>query len=163
MLHLRVLNLLWWKSRLLECQKAKYHSHSSCESEYHTIANTTVELIWITHLLHDLNTFPSNCPILLCDNLSAIFLSQNLVDRGAKHIDIDYHFVREIVSSGNCIRNLFLPNSKWLTFSWNLYQHHYLNHFTVNYIYVRHPFVWWGGGIGDNIGNKTTAKNIFIS
>lgn len=100
MLHLRVLNLLWWKSRLLECQKAKYHSHSSCESEYHTIANTTVELIWITHLLHDLNTFPSNCPILLCDNLSAIFLSQNLVDRGAKHIDIDYHFVRELVSSG---------------------------------------------------------------
>ncbi|GJS15700.1 retrovirus-related pol polyprotein from transposon RE1 [Tanacetum coccineum] len=45
----------------------------------HAMANTAVELIWITHLLRDLNALPSNRFTLLCDNLSAIFLSQNPV------------------------------------------------------------------------------------
>lgn len=73
------------------------------------MANTTAELIWITHLLHDLNALPSERPTLLCDNLSAIFLSQNPVaHRRAKHIDIDYHFVRELVSSGK-LHTKFVP------------------------------------------------------
>lgn len=62
------------------------------------MANTVVELIWIIHLLRDLNALPSDHPTILCDNLSAICLSQNLVAHWrAKHIDIDYHFIREFV------------------------------------------------------------------
>lgn len=73
------------------------------------MANTAAELIWISHLLCDLNALPSSRPTLLCDNLSAIFLSQNPVaHRRAKHIDIDYHFVRELVLSGK-LHTKFVP------------------------------------------------------
>ncbi|GJR00282.1 ribonuclease H-like domain-containing protein [Tanacetum coccineum] len=55
----------------------------------------------ITHLLHELHVLPPSRPTILCDNISAIFLSQNPVShKRAKHIDIDYHFVRELVLSG---------------------------------------------------------------
>lgn len=97
-------NLISWSAK-----KQPTVSRSSCESEYRAMANTASELIWITHLLRDLNAFPSTRPTLLCDNLSAIFLSQNPVaHRRDKHIDIDYHFVRELVSSGKLHRE-FAP------------------------------------------------------
>jgi len=97
-------NLVSWSAK-----KQPTFSRSSCESEYRAMANTAAELIWITHLLHDLNALPSERPTLLCDNLSAIFLSQNPVaHRWAKHIDIDYHFVRELVSSGK-LHTKFVP------------------------------------------------------
>ena len=65
------------------------------------MANTAAELIWITHLLHDLHALPSVRPTLLCDNKSALFLTQNPVShKRAKHIELDYHFIRELVSSG---------------------------------------------------------------
>lgn len=49
--------------------------------------------------LTDLHISTSH-PTLLCDNKSALFLTQNHVAHNrAKHIDIDYHFVRELVSS----------------------------------------------------------------
>ncbi|XP_023763032.2 uncharacterized mitochondrial protein AtMg00810-like [Lactuca sativa] len=88
-------NLVSWSAK-----KQPTVSRSSCESEYRAMANTVVELIWVTHLLCDLHALPPGRPTLLCDNLSAFFQSQNPVShKHAKHIDIDYHFVRQLVSS----------------------------------------------------------------
>ncbi|KAL4591539.1 hypothetical protein LXL04_004508 [Taraxacum kok-saghyz] len=48
-------------------------------------------------------------PTLLCNNLSAIFLSQiPVAHRRAKHIDIHLHFVREVILSGK-LRTKFVP------------------------------------------------------
>ncbi|KAJ9560365.1 hypothetical protein OSB04_005525 [Centaurea solstitialis] len=67
-------------------------------SKYHAMANTTTEIIWVTHLLGELHVLPPDRRTLLCDNQSATFLSQNPIShKWAKHIDIDYHFVRELV------------------------------------------------------------------
>ncbi|KAD0286868.1 hypothetical protein E3N88_44505 [Mikania micrantha] len=89
-------NLVSWSAK-----KQPTVSRSSCESEYRAMANTAAEIIWLTHLLRELHALPPDRPTLLCDNKSAIFLSQNPVShKRAKHIDIDYHFVRELVSSG---------------------------------------------------------------
>ena len=97
-------NLVSWSAK-----KQPTVSRSSCESEYRAMANTAAELIWITHLLRDLNALPSERPTLLCDNLSAIFLSQNPVaHKRAKHIDIDHHFIRELVLSGK-LYTKFVP------------------------------------------------------
>nr|GEV83730.1 hypothetical protein [Tanacetum cinerariifolium] len=75
-------------------------TQSSCESEYRALANSASEIIWITHLLRELHVLPSGRPTLLCDNRSALFLSQNPIShKRAKHIDIDYHFVWEMVMS----------------------------------------------------------------
>lgn len=97
-------NLVSWSAK-----KQPTVSRSSCESEHRAMANTAAELIWVSHLLRDLNALPAERPTLLCDNLSAIFLSQNPVaHRRAKHIDIDYHFVRELVLSGK-LHTKFVP------------------------------------------------------
>ncbi|XP_022038377.1 uncharacterized mitochondrial protein AtMg00810-like [Helianthus annuus] len=97
-------NLVSWSAK-----KQPTVSRSSCESEYRAMANTASEIIWVTHLLRDLNALPPGRPTLLCDNLSAVFLSQNPVaHKRAKHIDIDYHFVRELVSSGK-LHTKFVP------------------------------------------------------
>ncbi|KAJ9565654.1 hypothetical protein OSB04_001620 [Centaurea solstitialis] len=83
------------------------------------MVNTTSELVWITHLLRDLHASPTTSPALFCDNKSAIFLSQNLVaHKRAKHIDIDYHFVRELMSKSvipfyTPEESLRLINGKW--------------------------------------------------
>lgn len=90
-------NLVSWSAK-----KQPTVSRSSCESEYQALANTALEVIWVTHLLRELHVAPSALPLLLCDNKSAIFLSQNLVaHKRAKHIDIDYHFVQELVLAGH--------------------------------------------------------------
>ncbi|GKB70317.1 uncharacterized mitochondrial protein-like protein [Tanacetum coccineum] len=89
-------NLVSWSAK-----KQPTVSRSSCESEYRALANTASEIVWITHLLRELHVLPSGRPTLLCDNRSALFLSQNPIShKRAKHIDIDYHFVRELVLSG---------------------------------------------------------------
>ena len=73
------------------------------------MANTPAEIIWITHLLQELYALPTGRPTLLCDNQSALFLTQNPVaHKRAKHIDLDYHFVRELVASGKLV-TMFVP------------------------------------------------------
>ncbi|KAJ0912622.1 putative RNA-directed DNA polymerase [Helianthus annuus] len=97
-------NLVSWSAK-----KQPTVSRSSCESEYRAMANTAAEIIWLTHLLRELNALPTDRPTLLCDNKSALFLSQNPVShKRSKHIDIDYHFVRELVSSGQ-LHTKFIP------------------------------------------------------
>ncbi|XP_035845798.1 uncharacterized mitochondrial protein AtMg00810-like [Helianthus annuus] len=99
-------NLVSWSAK-----KQPTVSRSSCESEYRAMANTAAEIIWLTHLLRELHALPVDRPTLLCDNKSAIFLSQNPVShKRAKHIDIDYHFVRELVSSGQ-LHTKFVPSN----------------------------------------------------
>ncbi|KAJ0624452.1 putative RNA-directed DNA polymerase [Helianthus annuus] len=88
---------------LVSCSAEKQPtvSRSSCESEYRAMANTATELVWITHLLRELHALPPHRPTLLCDNKSPLFMTQNPVShKRAKHIDLDYHFIRELVNSG---------------------------------------------------------------
>ncbi|KAG6415796.1 hypothetical protein SASPL_123214 [Salvia splendens] len=67
-------NIVSWSAK-----KQPTVARSSCESEYRAMANTAVEIIWLSNLLHELQSSPSSRPQLLCDNKSAIFLSQNPV------------------------------------------------------------------------------------
>lgn len=64
------------KPRFLERQEKPIVSRSSCESEYRAMANMAAEIIWINHLLRELNALPLDKPALLCDNRSALFVSQ---------------------------------------------------------------------------------------
>lgn len=60
------------------------------------MADAAAELMWLSNLLRELRIPLSSQLVLLCDNNSAVFLSQNPVaHKRAKHIDLDYHFVRE--------------------------------------------------------------------
>lgn len=87
-------------------------SRSSAEAEYRAVANAVAESSWIRQLLQD-----PRCPLhqataVFCDNVSAIYMSSNLVQhQRTKHIEIDQHFVRDRVSMGHvCV--LHVPSSR---------------------------------------------------
>ncbi len=90
-------NLLTWASK-----KQPTVSRSSTEAEYRALAVGAAELTWIRMLLRDLGIFISHAPVLWCDNTSAISLASNPVFHArTKHVEIDYHFVREKVVRGD--------------------------------------------------------------
>lgn len=90
-------NLVSWSAK-----KQPTVSRSSCESEYRALALTGAELL--THLLRDLRISLPQQPFLLCDNKSAIFFTNNPVShKRAKHVELDYHFLRELVVAGKLL------------------------------------------------------------
>jgi histone deacetylase 1/2 len=86
-------NLIVWSVK-----KQATVSRSSTEAEYKSVANATAEVIWLQSLLKELGVKITQVPCLWCDNLGATYLSANPVFHAtAKHIEIDFHFVRERV------------------------------------------------------------------
>jgi hypothetical protein len=63
------------------------------------------EFVWLSSLFEGIRSLKTcNSKILLTDNQSAIDLSKNPEYHArSKHIDIQYHYVREIVHSGQVI------------------------------------------------------------
>ena len=87
-------NLISWCAK-----KQPTVSRSSTEAEYKALANATAEVIWVQAILKELGVMHTQTPLLWCDNLGATYLSANPVFHArTKHIEIDFHFVRERVA-----------------------------------------------------------------
>ena len=70
---------------------------SSTEAEYMAMSSAAQEAVWLRRLLLNLG-FSQKPTILYEDNQGAIALSKNPKSHsGTKHIDIRYHFIREII------------------------------------------------------------------
>ncbi|GKD56091.1 ribonuclease H-like domain-containing protein [Tanacetum coccineum] len=98
-------NLLSWSSK-----RHFTRSRSSAEAEYRGVANAVAETCWLCNLLRELHTPLATATLVYCDNVSAVYLSSNPVQhQRTKHIEIDIHFVRDLVATG-AIRVLHVPS-----------------------------------------------------
>ncbi|GJT35843.1 transketolase, chloroplastic [Tanacetum coccineum] len=62
------------------------------------IANAVAETCWLRNLLRELHTPLSFATLVYCDNVSDVYLSSNpVLHQRTKHIEIDIHFVRDLV------------------------------------------------------------------
>ncbi|XP_071675719.1 uncharacterized protein [Lolium perenne] len=121
-------NLISWSSK-----KQPTVSRSSTEAEYKALANGAAEAKWVDSLLKELGVTKQRTPILWCDNLGATYLTANPVFHArTKHIEIDFHFVRERVAKGELdVRFIstndqaYMFNRQWLKKMWKK-THQYL-------------------------------------
>ncbi|XP_071740452.1 uncharacterized mitochondrial protein AtMg00810-like [Rutidosis leptorrhynchoides] len=98
-------NLLSWSSK-----RQLTPSRSSAEAEYRGVANAVAETCWVRNLLRELHCPLTSATLVYCDNVSSVYLSTNPVQhQRTKHIEIDIHFVRDLVAQGQ-VRVLHVPS-----------------------------------------------------
>jgi hypothetical protein len=139
-------NLISWSSK-----KQPTVARSSTEVEYRSLATTGTELIWLQFLLQELLMPLTSSPILWCDNIDAIFLASNLMFHArTKHVEIDYHFIREHILNNSLIIQFICSKdqladilTKPLITSYFLFLRDKLTLATPAFVCV---CVWGGGG-----------------
>nr|GEU56300.1 ribonuclease H-like domain-containing protein [Tanacetum cinerariifolium] len=83
---------------------------------------------WLRNLLCELRTPLSTATLVYCDNVSAVYMSANPVQhQRTKHIEIDIHFVRDMVTVGQVA----------IAISCNPVQHSRTKHIDVRYHFIK--------------------------
>jgi len=81
-----------WCSKLQPCV-----STSTAEAEYYSLSECAKQCLWQLSFLKELNINIKTINIHV-DNKATIFMSENqLINQKSKHIDIRYHFIRELI------------------------------------------------------------------
>ena len=107
--YLRV-NCISWSSK-----KQTTVARSSAKAEDRSMATTAAEITWIQFLLHEIGLTMNKKTLLLCDNMSALYMTKNPVFHArTKHIELDFHFIREKVVQGP-IFTRHVPSSRQIT------------------------------------------------
>jgi hypothetical protein len=79
------------------------------------VTNVVAEASWLRQLLHELHSPLQRASLVYCDNVSAVYLSTNLVQHHrTKHVEIDLHFIRERVAVGD-VQVLSVPTTLQFT------------------------------------------------
>jgi hypothetical protein len=73
-------------------------SCSNAEDEYRAVTNGVAKASWLRRLLQELHSPLARATLVYCDNISAVYLSNNTV---CKHKEIDLNFIRERVGGGD--------------------------------------------------------------
>eukprot|EP00250_Pteridium_aquilinum_P033780 c6286_g1_i1 orf=12-515(-) len=86
---------------------------SSTEAEYRAACYAACEAIWLRRLLSELGFPQTGSTLVRCDNQSCIALAKNPVFHArTKHIEIQYHYVRERVLAGD-LRLEYCPTAEY--------------------------------------------------
>jgi hypothetical protein len=85
---------------------------SSTEAEYKAACFASCEARWLRWILGDMGMIQEQPTVLHCDNQSCMAIAKNPVFHArTKHIEIQYHFVRELIVSGE-IEMVYCPTTE---------------------------------------------------
>jgi hypothetical protein len=99
-------NLVSWSAK-----RQHTVSRSSAEAEYRAVANVVAESCWLRQLLLELHRPVHDASVVFCDNVSSVYMTQNPVHhQRTKHVEIDLHFVRDRVTTGE-VKVLHVPSA----------------------------------------------------
>ena len=73
---------------------------SSAEAEYIAVSEVAGEVKGITQVLEFIGTKIEYPKTIHVDNVGSIYIANNAITRRSKHIDINYHVIREYVEDG---------------------------------------------------------------
>ena len=103
-------NLVTWRSK-----EQGVVAKSNAEPEYKAMSSRICEKIWLQKILSD---FHQDCEISmksLCDNKAAISIANNPVQHNRiKHVEIDRHFIKEMLVMGAYAFYTFLRANRLL-------------------------------------------------
>jgi hypothetical protein len=88
-------NPVVWSSR-----KQPIVTLSTCEAEYVAAASAACEAVWIMKILKDLQVDVPLPVALKEDNSGCIQVANNPETKRSKHIDVKFHFIRELIFNG---------------------------------------------------------------
>ncbi|GJY86941.1 ribonuclease H-like domain-containing protein [Tanacetum coccineum] len=101
------------------CMFFLYFAHDLAGKEINKVGEVSIiwnpmcvneETAWIRNLLRELHSPLSTATLVYCDNGSDVYMSVNHVQhQRTKHIEIDIHFVRDMVTAGH-VRVLHVPS-----------------------------------------------------
>ncbi|VDC06996.1 unnamed protein product [Peniophora sp. CBMAI 1063] len=75
-------------------------AHSSTEAEYMALSDCSRQVAWIHQLFGEIG-YDLGAIEISSDNQGAVFIASNPVtEKRSKHIDIRYHYIREVISRG---------------------------------------------------------------
>ena len=81
-----------------ESKKQHIVARSSTEAKYRSVATATTEVMWLSNLLTKLRFHLTQPPLILCDNIGAMYLCANPIQHSRmKHISLDYYFVNDSI------------------------------------------------------------------
>ncbi len=84
---------------------------SSTHTEYITTTEAAKELVWLHRLLTKLQEGVSGLTTLHIDNCATDLLARNPVNHAVtKHIDVQYHYIRECITDGSIKLRLIRTN-----------------------------------------------------
>ena len=85
-----------WTSRL-----QKTVALSSTEAEYMAMSDACRQAMWFLSLFQEIGFNITLIPVT-GDNMGSLFMGKNPVtEKRSKHIDIRYHYIREIIAAGH--------------------------------------------------------------
>ncbi|MBW0511801.1 hypothetical protein O181_051516 [Austropuccinia psidii MF-1] len=104
--------LITWKT-----WKQPTVSLSTSEAEYKALADLGAEVLWLRQLIQELNLMETSKPVTIFDDNQGCINTANgdcnSNGRRMKHIEIQLHFIREVIKLGN-MEVLYVPLSEML-------------------------------------------------
>jgi len=102
-------SVISWKSK-----KQPTVTLSSMEAEYVALTYCVMEIQFVMNLLKEMGVAVDTPVIVNEDNAGALFLAKNhSLGQRTKHIDIKYHYVRDLIENG-------IIEIKYVQTNWNL-------------------------------------------